>query len=238
MTINKKFKSNNEEHKKMMFLIIKDLFSSEIKSKIAFKWGTLCMFLHELDRFSVDLDFDIIKKDITLTKIKEFTKNILNQYWEITEEKKSKLILKYDQKQIPLRIEFNNRLYTNNTYEVKNFFGNSITAMTPDCIFWNKLVALTERKEKKDKIAARDLYDIRFFFNNRWNINESIIKERTGKSLQTYLQNLITFIPNNFNEENILRWLGELVTEKQKFFIKNKLINETLGFLEFTIANL
>lgn len=238
MNLNKKISSNNEEHKKIMFLIIKDLFSSDIKSQITFKWGTLCMFLYQLDRFSVDLDFDIIKPNVSLEKIKKTTKDILNQYWNIIEETKTKLLLKYDQKQIPLKIEFNTRIYKSNTYEVKNFFGNSIIAMTPDCIFANKLVALTERKEQQNKIASRDLYDIRFFFNNRWNINEAIIKERTGKSLKTYLHSLLSFIPDNFNEENILRWIGELITEKQKYFIKNKLIQETLNHIEFKISNL
>jgi len=37
MNLNKKISSNNEEHKKIMFLIIKDLFFSDIKSQIAFK---------------------------------------------------------------------------------------------------------------------------------------------------------------------------------------------------------
>jgi len=37
MKLDKKYKSNNEEHKKIMFAIIKDLFSSKIKSKIALK---------------------------------------------------------------------------------------------------------------------------------------------------------------------------------------------------------
>lgn len=237
MTINKKIASNNTEHKKMMFLVLKELFSSNIKSKIAFKWGTLCMFLYELDRFSVDLDFDIIKNDTSLSNIKEYVKKILNQYWNVIQETKTKIILKYDQKQIPLKIEFNIRIYDNNSYEVKNFFWNSILAMTTDCIFANKLVALTERKEKNDKVASRDLYDIRFFFKNRWPINESLIKERTNKNLKIYFNALLKFIPKNFNNENILRGLGELANEKQKYFIKNKLIDEVLGFLEFSIAN-
>gem|GEM_PF-1806015 len=38
------------------------------------------MFLYQLDRFSVDLDFDIIKPNVSLEKIKKTTKDILNQY--------------------------------------------------------------------------------------------------------------------------------------------------------------
>lgn len=234
---NKKIKSNNDEHRKIMFKVLKDIFQSNVRSKIAFKWWTLCMFLYSLDRFSVDLDFDIIDKNISVFEIKDTLRNIVNKYGDLKEETNTKLILKYDNNQIPLKIEFNSRISKNDKYEVKNLFGDSIMSMEKDCIFWNKLVAISERKKKRDKVAPRDLYDIRFFFKNKRPINHDLILERTWKVAEDYLKDLLTFIPQNFNKENILRWLGDLVTEKQKFFIKNKLIKEVLSEIEFYIWN-
>jgi predicted nucleotidyltransferase component of viral defense system len=46
---------------------------------------------------------------------------------------------------------------------------------TKATIFANKLVALLER------MANRDIYDVYFFFQRLWDINEAVIEERTGK---------------------------------------------------------
>lgn len=160
--------------------------------------------MYGLERFSVDLDFDIIK-DVPLSILKDEIRKILIPYGVIQEETKTKIILKYDQHQIPLKIEFNQRIQKNDTYEVANFFGKPIVVMTKDCIVANKLVALTQRHEEKEKIASRDLYDIYFFLKNNFPINEGLIKERTGKSLTEYLNYLLKFIPDHFTAENVLR---------------------------------
>ena len=75
--------------------------------------------------------------------------------------------------------------------------------MDPDCLFANKLVALTQR----NRIASRDLYDIHFFFKQGFAINEALIKERTGKSLSIYLKELLLFIPKNFGKDSLLAGL-------------------------------
>jgi len=109
--------------------------------------------------------------------------------------------------------------------------------MTPESIFTNKLVALSERKQLQNKVASRDLYDVYFFFKHHFPLNERIIKERTGKNLKEYLNFLLDFIPKHFNQENILRGLGELVDEKQKYWIKKNLLSETLGYIQFALRN-
>ena len=233
MIWNKKYTSNNDRHKEIMFDIIKDIFSSSIKTNVAFKWWTLCMFLYWLDRFSIDLDFDIIKDDIPFATIKEITKDILKKYGKIQEETKTKIIVKYSDIQKPLKIEFNTRIYKHNTYEIKNFFGTSIFCMTIDSLFANKLVALSERNQIKDKVASRDVYDVYFFFKHHFEINSDILLERTWKIKKEYLLFLLDFIPKHFNQENILRWLWELIDEKQKYWIKNNLIQEVIWMITF-----
>lgn len=227
---------NQIRHKELMFSIINDIFDSSIKSKIWLKWWTLCLFVYGLDRFSVDLDFDVLK-EWALDEIKKVVRPILQKYGEITDETKSKLILKYDAETIPLKLEFNTRIPKNDHHEVINFFGKAIVAMTKDCIMSNKLVALVQRKEERNKLAPRDLYDVRFFLKNHFPINDKLIKERSGKNTKNYFISLQEFIPKHFNQENILRGLGDLLTEKQKYFVKHKLIHEVLSQIEFFLWN-
>ena len=98
--------------------------------------------------------------------------------------------------------------------------------MTPDCIFANKLVALSER------FYPRDLYDIYFFFREKFPINESLITERTGLSLTKFLKELIKEIPMHFTETTILTGLGEVLTDKQKAWAKKHLIHETVKLVQ------
>ena len=51
---------NKEKHRVLLFKILKDIFNSDIWPFLAFKWWTACYFLYWLERFSTDLDFDLI----------------------------------------------------------------------------------------------------------------------------------------------------------------------------------
>lgn len=94
--------------------------------------------------------------------------------------------------------------------------------MSPDSIFANKLVALSERW------YPRDLYDVYFFFREKFSINELLITERTNLSLKDFLQNLLQQLPKHFTENNVLIGLGELLTDKQKIWAKKNLLTETI----------
>lgn len=225
---------NRTLHRQTMFEVIQDIYSSPLADKLAFKWGTLCLFLYGLDRFSVDLDFDLISwgiRDVFPQLLR-----LVTNHGTIIEKTKTKIIIRYPNGNYPLKLEVNTRIQKHDTYEKTMFFGTPILAMTQSSMFANKLYALYQRKQTRDKVASRDLYDIRFFFKHRWEINEKLLKERSGKSLTKYLEFLQTFIPNNF-DEHILLWLGELLTEKQKYFVKNKLIQEVLSQIAFFIRN-
>lgn len=224
-------------HKKIMFEMINKIYGSELAHSLAFKWWTYCLFAHKLDRFSVDLDFDLIDKKHTLDEIKTKLKKIVSGFWPIKEETKSKIIIKYEESWYPLKLEINKRIQQNDTYEIVNFFGRNIQAMTKESIFANKLYTIYERKKRADKVASRDLYDTRFFFKNNRNINTNLLEERANQTASTFLSFLKDFIPKHFTQENILRWLGELVNPKQKHFIKHKLIPEVISQIDFYLRN-
>jgi predicted nucleotidyltransferase component of viral defense system len=48
-------------HKTILFQILKDIFSdTAISPFLGFKGGSAALMFHSLDRFSVDLDFDLL----------------------------------------------------------------------------------------------------------------------------------------------------------------------------------
>lgn len=54
---------NNEIHEKYMENILTTIFADEIGKYLAFKGGTLAYRNHSLDRFSTDIDLDILDSD-------------------------------------------------------------------------------------------------------------------------------------------------------------------------------
>ena len=100
-------------------------------------------------------------------------------------------------------------------------------------MFASKLVALTNRPE----LVTRDIFDIDFFFKQLWDIDEEIITVRGGKPLKEYLTDCITAV-KSVKENELLAGLGELVDEKQKDWVKSKMIPEVLFQLQNYQASL
>ena len=100
--------------------------------------------------------------------------------------------------------------------------------MTLPDMFSNKLCALLNRKN----IVNRDIFDTWFLLSRQTIVNEKIIEERIGKSLQDYLQDCIEAI-ENLPDKSLLDGLGELVSSEMKTFVRNKLRSETILLLNF-----
>jgi len=159
---------NKEKHRTLMFQILKDIFTSSIWKYLAFKWWTACYFLYWLDRFSTDLDFDLLDNS---QNIDEELIEILKKYWKV--KSWNKIILSYWEYDINIKIDVNRTIWENNIYEFVNFYWTTIKVQNKSTIFANKLVALIERH------TNRDIYDVFFFFQNMFDINDKIIFERT-----------------------------------------------------------
>jgi len=223
---------NQNKHRRYMYDILVDISNSPLKNYIAFKWWTLCFFVYGLDRFSTDLDFDIIKDNKNITT---WMKDILKKYGNIKDEYDKKFtnffLLDYGADNQNIKIELSKKKQKNDKYETINFFGSNLLAMTKDCIFANKLVALSQRYKN------RDLFDIHFFYKNHFPINEDLILERTGWGYVNLLEEIKAEIPQKYSKNSLLAEMWELVTEKQKYFIKNKLIKEVIWLIDFEIFN-
>jgi len=65
---------NTERHRQILFNLITEIYKSPAGAYLGFKGGTMFYFFHQLDRLSVDLDFDLLDDSK-----KEFVSGIVRQ---------------------------------------------------------------------------------------------------------------------------------------------------------------
>lgn len=213
---------NRQKHEVILKNILKDIYSDNfLATTLGFKGGTACYLFYNLPRFSTDLDFNLLSID-KQNKVFEKLKSITEKYGTISEARMKRktifILLSYEEGTQKVKIEVSVRDYQDD-FEIKNFLGISVLTMVQENMFAHKLVATTDRK----KIANRDLFDLNYFFQKNWDINERIIKLRTGKNLKDYLQYLVEFIDEEVKENTILDGLGEVLSESQKDRTKGNL---------------
>jgi len=222
---------NLNKHKFYLVQLLKDIYSdSELANALGFKGGTAMMFFHELPRFSVDLDFNLLLPEQSEHTYKKVRK-IVQKYGEIHDEAQKfyghLLVLDYGITERKLKIEISNRS-TNDEYEIKNLLGINVKVMTLRDMFSNKLCALLDRSS----LANRDIFDCWFLMSRQTPINPAIIEQRTKKSVSEYLRECVDTLLNMPNK-SLLDGLGELVGSEQKTFVRNKLRQETVTLLQF-----
>lgn len=216
--------------------ILKDIYIDvSIAPLLGLKGGTSAYFFYRLPRFSVDLDFDLfISSEENKKLIFEKIKSILEKYGVIKDGYIKKytifFFLSYGEEDRNIKIEISTRqtpFSLREQYELKEFLGISVLVAKKDYLFAAKLSALTLRKVA----ATRDIYDIYFFAKNNWDINEAVIKVYTGKKIKGYLADCIAFI-EKIKDKQLLHGLGELIDEKEKKWVKEKLKAETIFLLK------
>ncbi len=103
----------------------------------------------------------------------ETIRNILQRYGTIKDEHEKQRtyfwLLDYGAGENNIKIELSKKRSPYDTYEIINFFGIDIWAMTMPSLFANKLLAMRRRWKN------RDLFDAHYFFKSAWEINEQII---------------------------------------------------------------
>jgi predicted nucleotidyltransferase component of viral defense system len=217
-------------HKNIQLQILKDIYSdTTLAPYLGFKGGTAALMFYNLERSSVDLDFDVLDEN----KEKEIFEKILKiaqSYGEIKESRIKRfnliIILSYDLKAQNIKIELNRRNF-GSRYEMETLLGISMLVMVKEDMFANKLMAMYERVGK----TSRDVFDVYFFMKNNWPINEKIVEERAGMSFENVLKKCIELL-EKMNNRDILVGLGELLTESQKDWARAKLKEETIFLLK------
>lgn len=217
--------------------ILRDIYlDTSISSLIGFKGGTCGYLFYDLNRFSVDLDFDLLLTDEATQKlVHEKILGMLKKYGEIKSSylKRNTIffLLSYGEADHNVKIEINTRTLMpdiRESYEVKEHLGISMLVGKKDYLFASKLSALTTRSQT----VMRDIYDIWFFAKNHWDINAEVIKARTGKNIKKYLDDCILTV-EVVKDNEIMQGLAELLpSEKEKAWVKTHLRKEVVFLLK------
>lgn len=233
-------------HKAMMFRVLSAMaVDPYISQSIYFKGGTCASMLGYLDRFSIDLDFDLklkIDKNLIRKKI-----HLLLTGLKMTLDKESRkelfFIAKYlapNRDRNTLKVSIVDLQIKSNIYEPRLFpdIGRYLNCQTIETMFANKLVTLMDRYEKHKSLAGRDLYDIHHFFLSGYGYEGGVISERRNTTPIKYFEKLIAFIESNISQKIIDQDLNYLLPTDKYKEVRKSIKNETLMFLGDEIRRL
>jgi predicted nucleotidyltransferase component of viral defense system len=232
---------NKGLHEVHMSTILREIYAEpRIASLLGFKGDTCAYFFHSLPRFSVDLDFDALETDEescvqifdTLTEMFPKRYTVKDSY-----RKRNTLffLLSYGITEHNIKIEISARNLIPNLrsyFDIRDKNGIAMLVAQQPFMFASKLAALTLRP----KYAMRDVFDVWYFTDKVWDMDQNILAYYTKKSIPDYLEDCVihvTKIPDN----QLLDGLGELITDKQKIWVKKSLIRDvTFGLKNYQAA--
>ena len=220
---------NIATHRTVIFQILKDIYSNTIIAPfLGLKGGTAAVMFYGLDRFSVDLDFDLLddtRQDIVFESLIK----IAARHGDIKEShiKRFSLfcLLSYEDKARNVKVEVNRRQF-GSRFELKTYLGVSMPVMIQADMFAHKLMAMHERIGK----TSRDIYDVWFFLKNRFPINKEIVEKRARMPFDQLIDKCIDQL-EKLNNRRIIDGVGEFLTPSQKDWAKAKLKQETIALL-------
>lgn len=226
-------------HKSFLNRVLMEIIDRPILAQhLAFKGGSCASMLGYLDRFSIDLDFDLLKNADEAALREEFHKSFDALDLQVIGEYDRVLFfqLRYPNdpgKRNTLKVSASNVWIHANQYRVQYFaeIDRLMNSQTIESMFANKLVAITDRYELHHSIAGRDIYDIHYFFIHGYTYHAPIIQERTGLVLKDYLSQLIRFISDHVTQTAIDEDLNTLLPPKKFQQIRKILIPETVSIL-------
>lgn len=212
---------------------------------LAFKGGTCAAMLGYLDRFSIDLDFDVVK-DADEAELQRAFQQVFDQLgFTVTTEFDRVLNFQFCYPSSPgkrsaLKVSASNTRVKANQYKVQYFpeIDRLINSQTIETMFANKLVAITDRYTQHKTIAGRDIYDVHHFFVQGYTYNSAVIQEKTGLLPQEYFGKLIEFIKTHANQTIINEDLNSILPNQQFQKIRKILIPETLTLLSDELIKL
>ncbi len=221
-------------------LLIEIVDTPALATTLAFKGGTCAAMLGRLDRFSVDLDFDLIipvdhaplhdrlaaifsRLDLTLTKT--FRQALFFELRYPTPDPSQRHTLK---------VSFSDDPPQANDYKVEYLseIDRLVRCQSVETMFANKLVAVTDRFARYQTVAGRDVYDIHHFFLKGYTYKAEIIIERTGQSAPDYLRSLSAHIRKHVTQRLIDEDLNALLPPAQFRSLRKVILPETLHFLD------
>ncbi len=225
---------NKAKHKiQMSNLLVKLYRLSGVSELLGFKGGTAAMFFYGLPRFSVDLDFDLLRKLEDKEEIDLMSRitRLLEKELAIEDVRRKRFtlfwLLSYGKGERKLKLEISRR-ESGSKFEDKVWYGVRIPVMVWEDMVANKLMALVDRQ----KFASRDVFDTWYFLSNLEGreINYELIRERLGLGPRELYQKILERIEDKRGKD-LLQGMGELVGEEKKNWIRNNLKQELVDLI-------
>ncbi len=209
-----------------------------ISQHVCFKGGTCAEMSGFLDRFSVDLDFDLIDS-IDEKLFRSRVSKIATKLGLIDDNKNTiSLFFNFKYKSVAnqrnkIKFSFFQNLVISNDYEARFLpeINRTVMCQTIETMFANKLVTVIDRYNRHKEVEGRDIYDIHYFFSQGYKYKEEIIKERTGLEVSVYFKKLIDFINIKVTQKMIDEDLNMLLPLEKFNKIRKILKQETLLYL-------
>ena len=210
----------------------------DLMTMLRFKGGTCAAMRDLLDRFSVDLDFDLLSPgDITAAR-KRLESIFAKLHLTIKDSSKTvpQYFVRYEDKESPrniIALDITVPPPASNEYEVVRLadIDRFVPCQTVATMVANKLVTPLDRFAKHGTIAGRDIYDIHHFLFNGLPWNAAVIKERTGKTPPAFFRALHDFITKEITQTMIDQDLNILLPQTSFRRIRSGLKDETLTLL-------
>lgn len=223
-------------HKFQLLRLLTAIVDNPILSQeIYFKGGTAAALLGFLDRFSVDLDFDL-KIGGDKSKIRGELGKIFKELDLIDDNKNNKtlfFILKYKslpQRRNTIKLSIYEDIVKANNYKAQYIpeIDRQVQSQTIETMFANKLVTPIDRFRKHKKIAGRDIYDIHYFFSQGCEINKEVVEERTKVDVKSYIKILYDFVEKEVTQTILAQDLSTLLPVDKFQKIRKILKSEVL----------
>lgn len=227
-------------HKAWLYRILIAITDDDkLSENLRFKDGTCAAMIGWLDRFSSDLDFDFIgntknlpglqkRCDALFTElgcvIKDKSKKTLQYFLQYPTSSDGRSIMKIDATFPPPR---SNEYAAFRLQEIDRI----VMCQTKETNVANKLVAVSNRYEKRQSIAGRDIYDIHHFFLKGFGYNAKVIQEQKKVPIVQFFQDLIIFIDKHVTQRIIDEDINHLLPPERFKAIRKTLKQETLMLL-------
>lgn len=232
-------KPSDAIHKAWLYRLLLEICDDPfLVSLLRFKGGTYAAMRRLIDRFSVDLDFDLLEPE-QMEKVKVHLEKIFKSLG-LTIKDASQNVPQYflgyankPNERNTIKIDATFPAPKSNDYEAIRLteIDRVIYGHTIPTLFTNKLVAPLDRFEKHGSIAGRDFFDLHTFFLKGYDYKNEIIEERTGKSLQDFMAELKHFIQQHLTQTIIDQDLNPLLDTKRFHQVRKILKQELLMFL-------
>jgi len=218
-------------HKRVLTTLLLEIYKTPGPAeKLVFKGGTCAFLFYGLPRLSLDLDFDL-PAPLDAPEAARL-RAALERHAAVRDAKDKAntlfYLLDYAKGAPNVKVEVGKRIWKNNSEKPAWLLGVEMRIADEPTMATNKIVALADRKNP----VARDLFDAHYFLKMGYPLNESLVRERTGKGLLDYLADLASLVPRVFTAKAVHHGLGDVLDEKQKSWVKGRLVKDFLGEIE------